>query len=510
MSDKRFDDIIRSKLADFESQDSVEGWDNLKSRIKTDEAHFDDKIKNTLKNHAPAMPVGAWNQLYNKYQRQKYLRNQVIAIKSGELLILLLCFFTFFNYTSLFDFSKGNNALAQNIDQFDEAENEGFLTASDLLLEHNQSTAISKAIPNSPIKSIDNNDSEENFIIQKGLQAPSNIEALVQTESLINIEAHSSIANQNDYSNVGGSTPEVLSPTEVESESTDSDTGSTSASTASSIITVNNVEAVPEYNRPSSISALALLSNQLFILGAYDRSLPELIIQHENESTKWSRSFHFYTSINNYSILSPRDEIYNVDEQVLYTPGFSVNALYGFSKNSLDILTGLTYSRISYEPYPIQETYQSEEGINIISLKKIQYDIISLPVVLRKHFIQTEDWSLFGGLGLQAGLVINEYYGIDDRLDVPIPRPESVRGDAKYRSKLSEKEFTRAVFNGGKFSENVFLHGSVHGGVERNLNAKTSLYLSFEYARHLVSPLGPNNDKINIFSFGTGVRVKLN
>ena len=261
---------------------------------------------------------------------------------------------------------------------------------------------------------------------------------------------------------------------------------------------------------PSILKNFSLLDSRLAFIDPFERKLPFINTSTEEPKENWSRSAHFYTSINNYTILSPRDEIYNVDEQVLYTPGFSINALYGFSKKGIDILSGISYSRISYEPYPVQETYQSEEGINIISLTQIQYDIISVPLLLRKHLIQTDDWSLFGGVGLQAGLVINEHYGIDDRLDVPIPRPESARGDARYRSKLSEKEFTRAVFNGGKFSENVFLHGSFHGGVERKLNSKTSLYLSFEYARHLLSPLGPNNDKINILSFGAGARFNLN
>ena len=42
---------------------------------------------------------------------------------------------------------------------------------------------------------------------------------------------------------------------------------------------------------------------------------------------------------------------------------------------------------------------------------------VKIETFLRKHLIQTQDWSIFGGIGLQAGLVIHEYYGIDDRLD---------------------------------------------------------------------------------------------
>ena len=513
MSDKQFDDIIRSKLNDFETQDQVGGWSDLKQKMQAADTGFDEKVRETVNQFTTPVPEQGWSQLYGQYQRQKYLRNQVIAIKSGELLILLLCFFTFFNYTNIFETTdkKNSNLLAAN--QTTEVEyKDGHIVSetnpTSVREESNSkriasanSTATERIVATTRRQDQTNDHKNHNHNIVE--QTPTPMDAVSSANGV------NSDINQNDYVSVAES--QSTHESGIVDAGKGINVGDSGSDLTSAVETNQQVsQRHNSLNVPAQLGHLSLLTPIGVSILLTDRVLPEIIMTPQTFKEEWSKSWQVFTSINNYTILSPRDEIYNVDEQVLYTPGFSVSAMYGISKKGFDILSGVSYSRIGYEPYPVQEKYQSEEGINIISLTRIQYDIISVPLTFRKHIVKTDDWSFFTGIGLQAGLVVHEYYGIDDRLDVPIPRPESARGDAKYRSRLSEKEFTRAVFNGGKFSENVFLHGTVHGGVERKLSSRSSLFLSFEYAHHLLSPLGPNNDKMNVFSFGSGVRFNLN
>ncbi|MBT8189570.1 MAG: hypothetical protein KJO29_04015, partial [Bacteroidia bacterium] len=113
MNDDRFDDIIRSKLENYKSTRRAD-WELFKSRkIQSDSRYddsFDNKLKDRLINYEVQQSPAAWQDLYSRYKQQVYLRNQVIAIKSGELLILFLSLFTFFNFYEI-DF------FTDNIDQ---------------------------------------------------------------------------------------------------------------------------------------------------------------------------------------------------------------------------------------------------------------------------------------------------------------------------------------------------------------------------------------------------------
>ncbi len=473
MSDKRFDYIIRSKLADYNS-DIVPDWKEFKRKKETglilDDHQLDQRVKSTLENFEHNKNPLNWETLYTKFQQRIYLRNQVFAIKTGELLILLLCIFTFMNYFDSFILPSESRQQAETL-QIAVLDGEAYDFVSEIIHEPADLNAEKSQ-----------SDFHSSSISQQ---------SLVQTAEVGNANSVAEL-NQKNIS-------AFILDTEGESLTVANETGKPEVNSVNEFV-IN--EAIKDFVRLSPIdSRLKRMS-----------SIPSINLSNEvfnnnknNESSDW---FQLSTSINNNTINSPRDVVYNLDEQVLYTPGFSLTALYSHMQSNVEYGIGLSYSRISYAPYPIKESYQSEDGINVASLNNIEYDIVSIPVISRIHFINNVDWSMFATIGVQTSLVIDEYYDITDELDVPLPRPPS-SSTSKYRSRLSEKEFTRAVFNGGKFSENIFVHGQLGFGVQRNLSKKTCLYLSGEYSHHFISPLGPNNDMINVFSFGAGLKIRI-
>ena len=479
MNDNRFDDIIRSKLKNYKSNSQAD-WESFKrSKILSDasyDASFDSKIKDRLRNYEVDRSPIAWQDLYSTFRRQVYIRNQIIAIKSGELLILFLSLFTFFNFYDIDIFNKGNKIQIAEI----EIHHEVIQSQNDVIQDRKELLNLAEL-------------NKINWIERSQKK-------VVRINSSDNLLASPIIMNQGTEEEVDHKVRNVRK-TLVNTLIDEREGQIPAKNTSDSKVNVN--------------TNLEFLEAKEILLSEFQRPKIEI----ETGKSELSESsltnqgsenwLSFGTLINNNTINSPRDVVYNLDEQVLYTPGFSLLTNYSKTIGAWEHVIGLSYSNISYAPYPVRESYQTEKGINVVSLNNISYHMISIPLFSRFHFIQTDDWSMFGGFGAQCGLVLHEFYDISDELDVPLPAPQNSESQTEYRSRLSQKEFTRAVFNGGKFSDNVFVHARFSLGVQRHLGENMHLFLSAEYLRHLISPLGPNKDKINILSFGAGMKFRI-
>ncbi|NNK89094.1 MAG: hypothetical protein HKO89_00660 [Saprospiraceae bacterium] len=479
MNDDRFDDIIRSKLENYKSTRRAD-WELFKSRkIQSDSRYddsFDNKLKDRLINYEVQQSPAAWQDLYSRYKQQVYLRNQVIAIKSGELLILFLSLFTFFNFYEIDFFTDNIDQQIAEIEIHHELFNE-----SEILNQTKDRSIVSIPETNSNSRAAKSYNTISDEIKDGYLKTTSG-------ESNIKLQ-------------------EEISSSQVNSTSiytNEPETGKTGVLSSHD----NNEITKRSLAQLAQIQTLGILSPE------GDENDDGLEMSHQviaplNTTSRYEDWLSISTTINNNTINSPRDEIYQLDEQVLYTPGYSLSAFYSKSIGPWEHQVGVSYSRISYAPYPVKESYQTEEGINVVSLNNIRYHMMSVPVQSQFHFIRNEDWSLFSSLGLQFGLVLHEYYDISDELDVPLPVYRTQGSETEFRSRLSQKEFTKAVFNGGRFSENIFMHAKFGMGVQRHLGENMHLFLSAEYLHHVLSPLGPNRDKINIFSFGAGLKFRI-
>ena len=482
MNDRRFDDIIKSKLSNL-SSDATPDWEEFLKRknssIPITDQEFDEKIHSALIDYENPNPPLQWDLLSARFKQIIYLRKQVLTIKSGELLIFLLCCFTFTNYyNNLTPYSKGS---PESVPIADHVLDHRIFQNQAMVHNENLSSKEGFIYKNSSVDFTSTTMSSEQNAISRGNEFTVSNELKRQNKNSkagLIVEVPGEPLNEPYFTAVESNSKTIINDLE-----------------GSKIFSIGKIK-----SREISLQFHSLIP---------EIPLTSIIDLEENSQSQDSKWFQFYTSINNNSIKSPKDEIYNLDEHLIYAPGFSVAALYSIEKSKLEFASGLTYSRISYMPYPIKESYQTKMGINVTSLNNISYDVISVPVITKIHVVKNQDWSMFASIGMQAGLVVNEKYDITDELDIPLPRPEQAGGTVEYRSRLSQKDFSPALFNGGKLSDNLIVHGNVGLGVQRHLSDKLCLYLSGEYSYHLVSRLGPNNDKINVFGFGAGLKFRL-
>ena len=81
------------------------------------------------------------------------------------------------------------------------------------------------------------------------------------------------------------------------------------------------------------------------------------------------------------------DPIYNLKSYSTYSSQFAGGLMLGFQNDELETTTGLKYTRRTHTPAAIVETYGDFlNNYYEISLDKIGYDIVEIPVAAKYHF----------------------------------------------------------------------------------------------------------------------------
>ena len=201
------------------------------------------------------------------------------------------------------------------------------------------------------------------------------------------------------------------------------------------------------------------------------------------------------------------DPIYNLKSYSTYSSQFAGGVVMGFQNDELETTTGIKYTRRTHQPAAIVETYGDFlNNYYEISLDKIGYDIVEIPVAAKYHFKKSGKTSWYAKAGVSGNFTLANHYTITNKPASFQPlAPSNVGyssdGDSKSTSaRLSEKEFNRGLLQGGKLSENWFLTVSGEIGMERKLNETHALVLGAEYSKfYWIDGIGPNKDKLKKF-----------
>ena len=212
------------------------------------------------------------------------------------------------------------------------------------------------------------------------------------------------------------------------------------------------------------------------------------------------------------------DPIYNLKSYSTYSSQFAGGLMLGFQNDELETTTGLKYTRRTHTPAAIVETYGDFlNNYYEISLDKIGYDIVEIPVAAKYHFKKGGKTSWYAKAGVSANLTLANHYTITNKPAGLQPlAPSNVGyvsdGDGKSTSaRLSEKAFNPGLLQGGKLAENWFLTVSGEVGMERKLNENHALVLGAEYSKfYWIDGIGPNKDKLNGFAINLGIKKYLN
>ncbi|MBK9688862.1 MAG: hypothetical protein IPO65_14345 [Saprospiraceae bacterium] len=192
--------------------------------------------------------------------------------------------------------------------------------------------------------------------------------------------------------------------------------------------------------------------------------------------------------------------------------------MFCFQKNDIETITGFRYTRRTHEPAAIVEKYGAFlTNYYDISLDKIGYDIVELPLGVKYHFKKGKKTSWYLKSGISANLTLANHYTITNKLSGYQPlTPNNVgyvseKDNKSFSSRLSEKEFNPGLLQGGKLSENWFVTVSAELGLERKLNENHSLVMGAEFNKfYMIDGIGPNKEKLNGFAINVGLKKLIN
>ncbi|MBK7008553.1 MAG: hypothetical protein IPH36_07955 [Saprospiraceae bacterium] len=212
------------------------------------------------------------------------------------------------------------------------------------------------------------------------------------------------------------------------------------------------------------------------------------------------------------------DPIYNLKSYSTYSSQFAGGVMFCFQKNDIETITGFRYTRRTHEPAAIVEKYGAFlTNYYDISLDKIGYDIVELPLGVKYHFKKGKKTSWYLKSGISANLTLANHYTITNKLSGYQPlTPNNVgyvseKDNKSFSSRLSEKEFNPGLLQGGKLSENWFVTVSAELGFERKLNENHSLVMGAEFNKfYMIDGIGPNKDKLNGFAINVGLKKLIN
>ncbi|MBK8701640.1 MAG: hypothetical protein IPN29_19635 [Saprospiraceae bacterium] len=211
------------------------------------------------------------------------------------------------------------------------------------------------------------------------------------------------------------------------------------------------------------------------------------------------------------------DPIYNLKSYSTYSSQFAGGVLFSIKKGTLETQTGIRYSRRTHKPASIVETYGDFlNNYFEISLDKISYDIVEVPLSLKFFFKENKNTSYFAKLGLNANLSLANHYTITNKpasLE-PLGPPSVGYAEDNHKSsraKLKDKDFNPGLLQNGTLSHNFFLTLSAEMGLEHKLSHRNALVLGAEFSKYyMIDGIGPNKDKLNGFSLNFGVKHLLN
>ncbi|MFZ1750678.1 MAG: hypothetical protein WAU01_10815 [Saprospiraceae bacterium] len=210
-------------------------------------------------------------------------------------------------------------------------------------------------------------------------------------------------------------------------------------------------------------------------------------------------------------INTPFDKLYSLASYNKEALNNSVGVNISRTTNQVEIETGLGYSSLVYQPKIIKEAFgQQSEYYFEKSLNKISYNIVNIPLNIKYHFINHDNWSSYLMVGATLNVVLNTDYDITETLRQGRPSAGRYTPD---QARLTEKPFIKGFLNGDSFSENYFATVGFGFGIEKRVFKNTSLYIQPSYHRQFLSDdigIGPNKDKIHTSSLQFGVKTVIN
>lgn len=534
-----FDEFVRGRMQDVEAEGQPLGWDLLADRLSKEEggtAAADEKLMEAVvfekmsQMEAPFEPAH-WNKLETRLNEEYRFVNKIIRYKSLELSLFLLLIALFVNY-----YPQNTNLKDKKVPLGTPA------IASDIEIKE-----TTTSISNSTGQDIATSESSKRASKTEGLQSGDT--------PTVNIADHTSAKQSN-----GGQ----VAPHDI---------AAAKPIAAASTSTVN--EAAPELDQPNTntFSLLASLQKPSLLTQELNALLPQHqsplrqssmiqqpISEVKLEEDKAGLDLNLWAALTPVPGLaiapytddlnaiaeitpSPRERFVRFGVQgssdfnrVITPPtfvngkrheldryalGYSGGITFSWGNKKWEMESGLIYFSKKYLPLPLSEIdYSLTNGISGEELKSFEYDMVSIPLNFRHHFIPNGKWRFYYTAGVSMHTVMQADYfvksptrpqpvGPPSNFGAPIPPNNN-----NTKAGVEKSAFTKGLLQGGGFEQNTFFTANLGIGLERYISHRTSLFAQPQY-QHTVLYLvdnggvGPFQDKINTMRLIFGMRVKL-
>lgn len=514
---KRFDDLVSSKLADHSMAAATPRWDLFQEKqeqiqLKRQDRAFDNTVRQNIGNYTVPYNSDHWIQLKERLEKVYSRRQGLYTLKSLEILVLLILLINFAgNFNNILGISPELNAISNPIVDVQMESTKHSDTKTNLIAEGITETT--------------NRGDQLNGVTTTQKETTS-----TQNAVSVNDGGNNNIVVDKSYLN--NDIPVVVS--QIASGGSNYNTNPSRVSSESNTLVSNSVipnTGVNEKNDSSTsdrngleLNALLGLSNR--DIGFLDWSIDQPVLSlndkleltlndkvEEPILTPNSGWLHGAISFDNNTTVTPfnpefpsgRKEGSISKESV----GFSASALYSRTFNKLEIETGLSYSRYSRDSDFFDVYFDGLYAFQY-RLNSIKYELVSTPIRTKFHFLQRTDFTMFASAGVSPEVIVaskyedvNGFAGLPPTMG-PLLDPESVTSNFEKNA-----NFTNGVLHESPFSDSFFMRGSVGAGIQKNISSNVSAYISGDYYFNLINTVGPTNDEISKFSLNFGIKRKI-
>ena len=137
----------------------------------------------------------------------------------------------------------------------------------------------------------------------------------------------------------------------------------------------------------------------------------------------------------------------------------------------------------------------------------IQLNVLSVPLNLNYHFLDTKHFSFYTSLGATANIAtaINVIYPANYD---GVKLAQATQDLKKKGDEVDVATYSKGIFDDFKFKENYYFTAQAALGLEYKVSPLTSLFLQTGYEQHILpSGICSRNDRISSFNLQAGAKV---
>ena len=454
MEEEKMDQFLKDKLESLETKVPKDAWKNFSEKWndallddQTDaEKMFDQNIHEKLNQFIfPTNERHAWGHFHSYYSHIKRNENKIIWFKAMEVTMAVLLFFTCLHV-----------GVIRQVP-----------TSQSINLENRTKVSVDKSSSaTTEIKVVENNiqnklnDNQLDRILSKvsDNQSYEEVNKLLPKKGLLEVEV------------IPSSSPIILKMSPV------------------------SLESFPEVNQIPTLTSrhIPIGTRKIYINNILDFG-------------KWHLTL--LTGLDGDNVFTPAYPRFKVPETIRNSSGFHLGFLLSEGAKRLETGFGFIFAHKEYNAPAVTFIQGSlRDGYTTEQLKKIQLNLLQVPVFTRFNIVHKENWRLYASLGATAQVTLSANYFIVH----PGFFPSSVALTGKTNSVYQNLE--EGLMQGGTLIDNVYLSMDMGIGAEKMISPRTSIFAQSSYQSfvgHVSKGIGPYNDRISTVSFQSGVRINL-